>query len=63
MINMTRQVKITAPGRIPQFLSGTVTYNKDYFYVNTVSLKQMYIQKYKKKYYQGPINTFKAVIY
>ena len=63
MINMTQQVKMTAPGFIPQFLSGTITYNKEHFYVNTVSLKQMYIQKYKKKYYQGPINTFKVVIY
>ena len=60
MINLTKLIEITAPSHLPQFQSGTVTYNKDYFYITTVSLKQMYLQKYKKRYYHSPINTFKV---
>lgn len=62
MINITKQVEMKAPSHLPQFMGGTVTYNKDYFYITTVSLKQMYIQKYKKRYYQSSIHTFKVVI-
>ena len=63
MIDKTKQIEMAAPSHLSQFRSGTVTYYKDYFFITTVSLKQMYLQKYKKRYYQGPINTFKVVIY
>lgn len=63
MIDITKQIEMTAPSHLPQFSSSTVTYYKDYFYITTVSLQQMYLQKYKKRYYHSPINTFKVVIY
>jgi len=61
MINMTQQVKMTAPGFIPQFLSGTITYNKNHFYVTTVSLTQMYTNKYYRTNSKSPIHPFKVV--
>ena len=63
MIDITKQIEMTAPSYLPQFSGGTVAYCKDYFYITTVSLKQMYLQKYKKRYYHSPINTFKVMIY
>ena len=63
MINLNEMIDTTAPAYMPQLRSGNVTFNKDYFYVNTISLKQMYLQKYKKRYYHSPINTFKVMIY
>ena len=66
MIDITKQIEITASGYLPQFRGGTVRHCEYYntkFFVNTVSLEKMYLQKYKKRYYHSPINTFKVVIY
>ena len=62
MINLNEMIKMTAPAYIPQFMSGNVTFNKDYFYVTTISLEQMYLNKYKKRYYQSSINPFKVEV-
>lgn len=62
MINPTEEIGITAPAYMPQLMSGKVRFNKDYFYVTTISLKRMYLNKYKKRYYQSSINPFKAEV-
>ena len=62
MINLNEMINTTAPAYMPQLRSGNVTFNKDYFYVNTISLKQMYLNKYKRRYYQSSINPFKVEV-
>lgn len=63
MININKQVEIIVTGYIPQIIRKPDKYYNTNFDVAIVSLTQMYIQKYTKKYYQGPINTFKVMIY
>lgn len=61
MINMTQQVKMTAPGYLPQFRGGTVRYCNAHFYVTIGSLTQMYTNKYYRTNSRSPIHPFKVV--
>lgn len=63
MININKQVEVTAPAYIPQLHSKASKYYNTKFFVNTVSLEKMYLNKYRRRDYQGILNPFKVVIY
>ena len=62
MININKQVTITAPVYIPQFHNQASKYYNTKFFVTTVSLEKMYLNKYKRRDYQGILNTSKVLI-
>ena len=62
MININKQVEATAPAYITQLHSKASKYYNTKFFVTTVSLEKMYLNKYKRSDYKAILNPFKIVI-
>ena len=62
MININKQVEATAPAYITQLHSKASKYYNTKFFVTTVSLEKMYLNKYRRRDYQGILNTSKVLI-
>lgn len=58
MINLTKLIKITATGYLPQFRGGTVRYCNTHFYVTIGSLPQMYTNQYYRTDSRSIIHPF-----
>ena len=62
MININKQVEATAPAYMPQLHSKSSQYYNTNFFVTTVSLEKMYLNKYRRRDYQCTLNPFKVLI-
>lgn len=60
MINEHQRIRITATEYVPQFHGGASRYYRADFYVSTVLVKKMFLNKYAVKDYQGMVNAFKV---
>lgn len=60
MINKHQKIRMTAIEYVPQFRNGASRYYRADFYVSTVLVKKMFLNKYAAKDYQCPLHTFKV---
>ena len=62
MININKQIEITSSAYIPQIKCKEHKHYNTKFFITTVSLEKMYLNKYKRRDYQGILSTFKVLI-
>ena len=62
MINLNEIIEITTTGYFPQFDGKTYRYCDGGFFVISVSLKKMYLNKYARKDYKVALHLFKAEV-
>ena len=60
MINLTKEIELTATLYKPQFNCKPYRYYNYNFFSTTVHLKDMYLNKYARKEYDSTLNPFKA---
>lgn len=60
MINKHQRIRMTATEYVPQFHCGASRYYRADFYVSTVLVEKMFLNKYAVKDYQGMVNAFKV---
>lgn len=62
MININKQIEITSSAYIPQINRKEPKHYNTKFFITTVSLEKMYLNKYKRRDYQGILSPFKVLI-
>lgn len=60
MINKHQRIKMTATEYVPQFHGRASRYYRADFYVSTVLVEKMFLNKYAVKDYQGVVNAFEV---
>jgi hypothetical protein len=60
MINKHQRIRMTATEYVSQFHGGASKYYRADFYVSTVLVEKMLLNKYAVKDYQGMVNAFKV---
>lgn len=60
MINTNQKIRMTAIEYVPQFHCGASRYYRADFYVSTVLVEKMFLNKYAVKDYQGMVNALKV---
>lgn len=60
MINKHQRIRMTVIEYVPQFHGGASRYYRADFYVSTVLVEKMFLNKYVVKDYQGMVNAFKV---
>lgn len=63
MINLNKRIEITSSVYMPQIQCPNNRYCDGKLFITTVSLEKMYLNKYRRRDYQGILNPFKVVIY
>ena len=61
MININKRVEVTASAYMPQINGAGSKHYDTKFFITTVSLEIMYLNRYKRRNYLGILNTFKIV--
>lgn len=61
MMNLTKEIRVTASSYLPQFMWDTYKYCNTDFYTTTVGFKEMCVKKYDVKGYQFSIHPFKVI--
>ena len=59
MINLNKRVEVTASAYMPQINCAVSKHYDTKFFITTVSLEIMYLNRYKRRNYLGILNTFK----
>lgn len=60
MINKNQKIIMTATEYVPQFHCRASRHYRADFYVSTVLVEKMFLNKYAVKDYQGIVNVFKV---
>lgn len=62
MINLNKRIEVTSSAYIPQVKCKGSKHYDTKFFITTVGLEVMYLNKYKRRDYQGILNPFKILI-